>query len=105
MKVSDILRVKGSTLYTVAPDEPLARAIETMADKDIGSLEHFAYDIFQFADIARPGLRLKELHRVGMDCRLRHAQNFPVLLQKVINELRNIFAALSQRREANHDRA
>ncbi|HYE70718.1 MAG TPA: CBS domain-containing protein [Ramlibacter sp.] len=38
MKVSDILRVKGNTLYTVAPDEPLSRAIEVMADKDIGSL-------------------------------------------------------------------
>ena len=38
MKVSDILRVKGSTLFTVVPDEPLARAIETMAEKDIGSL-------------------------------------------------------------------
>jgi CBS domain-containing protein len=38
MKVSDILRVKGNTLYTVTPDEPLARAIETMAEKDIGSL-------------------------------------------------------------------
>ena len=38
MKVSDILRVKGNTLYTVGPDEPLSRAIEIMADKDIGSL-------------------------------------------------------------------
>jgi CBS domain-containing protein len=38
MKVSDILRVKGNTLYTVTPDELLCRAIETMADKDIGSL-------------------------------------------------------------------
>ena len=38
MKVSDILRVKGNTLYTVTPDEPLARALEVMADKDIGSL-------------------------------------------------------------------
>ena len=38
MKVSDILRVKGNTLYTVGPDEPLARAIDTMAEKDIGSL-------------------------------------------------------------------
>jgi CBS domain-containing protein len=38
MKVSDILRVKGNTLYTVGPDEPLARALETMAQKDIGSL-------------------------------------------------------------------
>jgi CBS domain-containing protein len=38
MKVSDILRVKGSTLYTVGPEEPLAQAIDTMAQKDIGSL-------------------------------------------------------------------
>jgi len=38
MKVSDILRVKGNTLYTATPDEPLSRAIETMAEKDIGSL-------------------------------------------------------------------
>jgi CBS domain-containing protein len=38
MKVSDILRVKGNTLYTVTPDEPLACAIDVMADKDIGSL-------------------------------------------------------------------
>ena len=38
MKVADILRVKGSTLYTVQPDEPLAKATEIMAEKDIGSL-------------------------------------------------------------------
>ncbi|MCJ0763965.1 CBS domain-containing protein [Variovorax terrae] len=38
MKVSDILRVKGNTLYTVTPDEPLARAVDVMAEKDIGSL-------------------------------------------------------------------
>ncbi len=38
MKVSDILRVKGSTLYTVTPDEPLGAAIDAMAEKDIGSL-------------------------------------------------------------------
>ena len=38
MKVSDILRVKGNTLFTVTPDEPLARAVEAMSEKDIGSL-------------------------------------------------------------------
>ena len=38
MKVTDILRVKGSTLYTVSPDTPLADAAKTMADMDIGSL-------------------------------------------------------------------
>ena len=38
MKVSDILRLKGNTLYAVQPDEPLAKAIDIMAEKDIGSL-------------------------------------------------------------------
>ena len=38
MQVSDILRVKGGTLFTVQPDEPLSRAMTDMAEKDIGSL-------------------------------------------------------------------
>jgi CBS domain-containing protein len=38
MKVSEILKVKGDILYTVTPDEPLAKAIDVMAEKDIGSL-------------------------------------------------------------------
>ncbi len=38
MKVSDILRVKGNTLFTVTPDMLLAEAVAVMADQDIGSL-------------------------------------------------------------------
>ncbi len=38
MRVSDILRVKGGTLYTVSPDEPLTKAVDVMAQFDIGSL-------------------------------------------------------------------
>ena len=38
MKVTDILRVKGNTLYTVSPDQPLADAARTMSEMDIGSL-------------------------------------------------------------------
>jgi CBS domain-containing protein len=38
MKVSDILRVKGNTLFTITPDDQLAEAANTMAEKDIGSL-------------------------------------------------------------------
>jgi CBS domain-containing protein len=38
MKVSDILRVKGNTLFTVRPEDPLTQAATTMADHDIGSL-------------------------------------------------------------------
>ncbi len=38
MKVADILRVKGSTLFTVPPDQALADAVRTMSEMDIGSL-------------------------------------------------------------------
>ncbi len=38
MQVSDILRVKGGTLYTIAPDALLRDAIDTMSRLDIGSL-------------------------------------------------------------------
>ena len=38
MKVSDILRVKGNTLFTVFPDQALADGLATMAEHDIGSL-------------------------------------------------------------------
>jgi CBS domain-containing protein len=38
MKVSDILRVKGGTLYTVTPDQRLHEAVNVMSERDIGSL-------------------------------------------------------------------
>ena len=38
MKVSDILQVKGGTIYSVTPDEPLGEALRTMAGLDAGSL-------------------------------------------------------------------
>ena len=38
MKVSDILRVKGGTLFTVAPEEKLREAVKVMSAHDIGSL-------------------------------------------------------------------
>ena len=43
MKVSDILRLKGNTLYTATPDEPLAQAVAVMAEKDLGSLVIMEY--------------------------------------------------------------
>jgi CBS domain-containing protein len=38
MKVADILRVKGSALYTITPEDTLVDAVRLMAEKDIGSL-------------------------------------------------------------------
>jgi CBS domain-containing protein len=44
MKVCDILRVKGSTLFTVAPDTALQTAVLVMSEHDIGSLVVMEYD-------------------------------------------------------------
>lgn len=38
MVVSEILQLKGGTLFTATPETPLVQAIATMAEKDIGSL-------------------------------------------------------------------
>jgi CBS domain-containing protein len=43
MKVSDILQIKGNTLYTVTPDTSLLLAVNTMAEHDIGSLVVMEY--------------------------------------------------------------
>lgn len=38
LKVSEILRVKGNTLYTAGPDTLIRDALITMSEQDIGSL-------------------------------------------------------------------
>lgn len=43
MRVSDILKVKGNTLFTVTPETSLAEAVDTMAEHDIGSLVVMEY--------------------------------------------------------------
>jgi CBS domain-containing protein len=44
MKVRDILRVKGSTLFTVSPNTALQTAVLVMSEHDIGSLVVMVYD-------------------------------------------------------------
>jgi CBS domain-containing protein len=38
MQVREIIQLKGGTLYTATPGQPLATAIDTMAEFDVGSL-------------------------------------------------------------------
>ena len=38
LQVSEILRVKGHTLFTASPDTSVIQALETMSEQDIGSL-------------------------------------------------------------------
>jgi CBS domain-containing protein len=76
MQVSDLLRIKGSALYTVGPDEPLVHAVKTMSEVDVGSLIVVEYGevtgILTFREViqalARTGGRLGELRvRSAMD--------------------------------------
>ena len=111
MKVSDILRVKGNTLYTVQPDEPLVKAAQIMAEKDIGSLvvmEHGdLVGMLTFRELivcivgnggeigntlvrramddhpltCTPDTEIDEVRRMMLD---RHARYMPVLSQKML---------------------
>jgi CBS domain-containing protein len=111
MKVSDILRVKGSTLFTVAPDDSLATAVEIMSERDIGSLvvmEHGdLVGMLTFREVIQtivgngnavgaklvrsamddapltctPDTELDEVRRMMLE---RHARYLPVLNQRVL---------------------
>ena len=111
MKVTDILRVKGNTLYTVTPDQPLAEAAAMMAELDIGSLvvmEHGdLVGMLTFREVIQavvanggsigtrlvrsvmddapltctPGTEIDEVRRMML---LRHARYMPVLDKRTL---------------------
>lgn len=43
MQVSEILAIKGTVLYTIAPDRKLAEAVAIMTEQDVGSLVCFEH--------------------------------------------------------------
>lgn len=111
MKVSDILRVKGNTLFTVSPDTSLSAAVHIMAENDIGSLVVMKYSdlvgILTFRELigtlahnhgtleqvqvgtvmeeapltCSPDTELDEVRRMMLD---RHARYLPVLDGKML---------------------
>jgi CBS domain-containing protein len=106
MVVSEILRIKGHTLFTTPPERSVLEAVEVMAQHDIGSLvvmDHgHMVGILTFAEVlkalaerrgslgdtavaeiyerepltAGPGLDVMELRRVMLE---RHARYVPVM--------------------------
>ena len=111
MKVSDILRVKGNTLYTANPDELLSNALNVMAEKDMGSLVVMSHGdlvgMLTFREVIQqlvknggsigstlvrtamddhpltctPETELDEVRRMMLD---RHARYMPVMNQKML---------------------
>lgn len=111
MKVSDILRVKGNTLFTVTPETPLAEALQVMGEHDIGSLVVMAHGdlvgMLTFREVIQaivsnqgtvgktivrtvmddhpltctPGTEIDEVRRMMLD---RHARYMPVMNQRTL---------------------
>ncbi|MEY4083375.1 MAG: hypothetical protein RL483_744 [Pseudomonadota bacterium] len=69
MKVSEILKVKGSTLFTVGPDTLLSDAVVTMAEHDIGSVvvmkEGQLVGMLTFREVLRVLAARQKEHRIG----------------------------------------
>ena len=69
MEVSEILKVKGTTLYTVVPDTMLSDAVIVMAEHDIGSLVVMdrgrLAGMLTFREVIRVLARRQQEHRTG----------------------------------------
>jgi CBS domain-containing protein len=69
MKVSEILKVKGSTLFTVTPETMLSDAVIVMAEHDIGSLVVMSrgrlVGMLTFREVLRVLARRQQEHRTG----------------------------------------
>lgn len=69
MQVSEVLRVKGSTLFTVNPETMLSDCVITMADHDVGSLVVMdrgrLAGMLTFREIVRVLARRQLEHRAG----------------------------------------
>lgn len=69
MKVKEVLRVKGSTLFTVTPDMLLSDCVVTMAEHDVGSLvvmdKGQLAGIITFREVIRILAKRQKEQRVG----------------------------------------
>ncbi|MFM1991363.1 MAG: hypothetical protein RJA99_4320 [Pseudomonadota bacterium] len=69
MEVNEILKVKGTTLFTVTPDTMLSDAVIVMAEHDIGSLVVMdrgrLAGMLTFREVIRVLARRQQEHRTG----------------------------------------
>ncbi|KUZ70945.1 CBS domain-containing protein [Burkholderia ubonensis] len=93
MRVSDILKVKGNTLFTVTPDTPLREAVDTMAEHDIGSLVVMEYgDLVGMLTFREIILRLRENGGAIGEVQVRKVMDEPLTCtpETDVNEVRRM---------------
>jgi CBS domain-containing protein len=109
MLVQEILRVKGSTLFTVRPEEMLSQSVVTMAEHDIGSLvvmeQGKLVGMLTFREVIRILAKRQMEQRVGptppvSDIVVRDVMNpkpIVVALTTDVNDLRRTMLDTKQR--------
>ncbi len=109
MQVSEILKVKGSTLFTVSPQAMLSECVVTMADLDIGSLVVMdrgkLAGIITFREVIRVLAKRQQEHRTGptppvAEINIAQVMNSePIIVSSSmdVNELRRIMLDTRQR--------
>lgn len=120
MKVSEVLKVKGDILFTVTPDTPIAEAVDTMVEKDIGSLVVMEFGelvgMLSFREVLRamhasggnpgdttvrrymdahpitvtPDTELDEISRIMLE---KHARYVPVMSARVLHGVISFYDA------------
>jgi len=94
MKVSEILKVKGDILYTLTPDTPMSDAVNTLAEKDLGSLVVMEFGelvgMLTFREV------MKTLHEnkgaIGTTTVRKHMDDHPITItpETEIDEVRRL---------------
>ncbi len=109
MQVQEVLRVKGSTLFTVRPDAMLGDSVVTMAEHDIGSLavmeQGRLVGMLTFREVIRVLAKRQMEQRVGptppvADIVVRDVMNpKPIVVspQTDVNDLRRTMLETKQR--------
>jgi CBS domain-containing protein len=109
MQVSEILKVKGTTLFTVSPQDLLSDAVIVMAEHDIGSLVVMERGrlagMLTFREVIRVLARRQQEHRTGptppvAEIIVRDVMNprpSVVQPQMEVNELRRVMLEAHER--------
>src|SRR5262249_35593397 len=71
----------------------------------LSNQQHFAHDVFQFADVTRPVLSAQSFQRIRMDGRFCDTEFRRVLAKKISNKLGNIFFTFAQWWKSDNDDA
>ncbi len=94
MKVSEILKVKGNILYTITPDTLMSEAVNTLAEKDIGSLVVMEFGelvgMLSFREVMQT--LYKNQGAVGTETVRKHMDDHPITItpDTDINEVRRL---------------